>query len=269
MGIKMRKFVMLSPNFWVGHTGRDLARAGNHAQLVALYLLSNPLANYTGLYRLPLIYIANDLNMPLDNVRDALKAIEKTGFAKYDEASEYVWIVECARHQLGEDLKPADNKVKYVNKEFAAISKNCPFISAYSAKYATSLHLKPRKDMPEAVASPACEPTAAVVEEKALERATTVADAAVEPPASVVLAPVLTTREDARVKFYDALSTFWSEREQNGFETYAGNPVIKRLVSFSETTGPEEAMKVIKLALEAHDYDIIDFETYASEAIDI
>ncbi|SAK30913.1 hypothetical protein [Burkholderia multivorans] len=261
----MRNFVMVSPNFWVGQTGRDLARAGNAAQLTALYLLSNPQANYTGLYRLPLIYIANDLNMSQDAVRAALVAIEKTGFAKYDEASEYVWIVESARHQLGE-LKANDNKVKYVNKEFAAISKNCPFIQEYFDKYGASMHLKPRKDMSQA-AQKASEPVlvAAVAEVvEAVERVS-----AAEQPAPAALASAPTAREAARVKFYDELSKFVSERVTNGFETYAGNATVKQLINFAESEGHEDAIKVMKLALEAHDYDVVDIDMYAREIIDI
>ena len=100
--LTMRNFVMVSPAFWIGQTGRELRDTGNNAQLLALYLLSNPLANYTGLYRLPIIYIANDLGLSPDQVRATLAVVEQTGFARYDEASEHVWIVEGARHQLGE-----------------------------------------------------------------------------------------------------------------------------------------------------------------------
>ncbi|MCA8374004.1 hypothetical protein LGM80_11565 [Burkholderia multivorans] len=261
----MRNFVMVSPNFWIGQTGRDLARAGNAAQLTALYLLSNPHANYTGLYRLPLIYIANDLNMSQDAVRAALVAIEKTGFAKYDEKSEYVWIVESARHQLGE-LKANDNKVKYVNKEFAAIGKSCPFVVEYFEKYGASMHLKPRKDMPQAAVQKDAEPAAVVEQAAAVVEAVEAVQhvAAVEPPA-----PAPTAREVARVKFYDELSKFVSERVTNGFETYAGNATVKQLINFAESEGHEDAIKVMKLALEAHDYDVVDIDMYAREIIDI
>ncbi|SAK86023.1 hypothetical protein [Caballeronia ptereochthonis] len=265
----MRNFVMVSPNFWVGQTGRDLARAGTAAQLTALYLLSNPQANYTGLYRLPLIYIANDLNMSQDAVRAALVAIEKTGFAKYHERSEYVWIVESARHQLGE-LKANDNKVKYVNKEFAAIGKNCPFIAEYFAKYGASMHLKPHKDMPQAAQTAA--KSGAVAQAAAVEFASTEVieqGAAVEQLVPAALVVVATTREAARVKFYDSLSTFVHKRDVNGFETYSGNETVRRLVTFAEDVGHEEAINVIQLALEAHDYDVIDFDMYAREVIDI
>lgn len=259
----MRKFVMISPNFWVGQTGRELRRAGSTVQLAALYLLSNPLSNYTGLYRLPIIYIANDLGLTLDQVRVALAAIEQTDFARYDESSEYVWIVEGARHQLGEHLKASDHKVKFVNKEFAAISKSCPFIRDYFDKYVTSLHLKPRKDMPDAVAPlAAAEATAEQVRTPAPEPATVKALQPEARPAVAATPDAVTIEALPPADLADRLSGFLAEREERGATRAGSKAVAQFLLTVAENEGEYFAGQLLDLAVEAGDFDIIDYEMY-------
>lgn len=257
----MRKFVMVSPSFWIGQTGRDLRRAGTDAQLLALYLLSNPLANYTGLYRLPIIYIANDLGLKLDQVGSTLAAIEQTGFARYDVDSEYVWIVEGARHQLGEDLKANDNKVKFVNKEFAAISKSCPFLRDYFDKYATSLHLKPRKDMPEIAAPAALVPAPEPVQTPKPEP---IAVKALQPEA----APVAAEAELWKPRdIADSLARFLAERERHGLAQAGENAVATFVLNFESQHGAYLAERLMDAAAAVGDYDIIDHALYAEEVV--
>lgn len=144
----MRDFVKVSPTFWSGPTGRSLRKAGQDVQLTALYLMTCPHSNYLGLYVLPINYIAADTGLPLERVRDALVIIEQSAFARYDEESETVWLVEGAKWQLGElsgggNGKKADNRVAMVRKDFAALPSDCPFLGDFSEKYAKALKLVP------------------------------------------------------------------------------------------------------------------------------
>ena len=257
----MRKFVMVSPNFWVGQTGRDLRNAGQNAQLVALYLLSNPHANYMGLYRLPTIYIANDLGLSLDDVHSTLTAIEQTDFARYDSASEYVWIVEGARHQLGADLKPNDNKVKYVNKEFATITKNCRFLRDYFYKYAASLHLEPRKDMGIVAQVTAALPPAPEV------------TALMQLPVVTELVPTPTVVDDASVavmvpaEIADYLANFLQTRERIGSLPAGKLAVVKYVMDFAAKHGAFLVRPLLDAAASARDYDIVDSILYEQEVL--
>ena len=62
----MRDYAKISPQFWIGSTGRKLRDAGLEATLVALYLLSNPHANMLGLYYLPQLYIALETGLGIE-----------------------------------------------------------------------------------------------------------------------------------------------------------------------------------------------------------
>jgi len=252
----MRKFVMISPAFWIGQTGRDLRNAGTTAQLLALYLLSNPLANYTGLYRLPIIYMANDLSLGLDQVRATLAAIEQTGFAKYDEISEYVWIIEGARHQLGEELKEKDLKVKYVNKEFATISKSCPFLTDYFVKYGTALRLTPRKDVK---GPPVIPPVLAHEPIYAPARATA---AAAELPYGETSEGIL-----APVEIADQLAAFLAERESRGALATGVRKVAAYVLEFDTKHGAWMTKELLRAATLAGDYELVNAAQYEDEVL--
>ncbi len=147
----MRDFVKVSPTFWSGPTGRSLRKAGQDVQLTALYLMTCPHSNYLGLYVLPIHYIAADTGLPMERVRHALATIEHTGFARYDEESETVWLVEGAKWQLGElsgggNGKKPDNRVVMVRKDFAALPSDCPFLEDFSEKYSKALKLVPEPE---------------------------------------------------------------------------------------------------------------------------
>ncbi|MDH1293828.1 hypothetical protein N5C43_21545 [Comamonas terrigena] len=146
----MRDFVKVSPTFWTGPTGRSLRKAGQDAQLTALYLMTCPHSNYLGLYILPVNYIVADTGLSLESVHHALKAIEHSGFARYDEATETIWLIEGAKWQLGElsagsDGKKADNRIAMVRKNFAALPSDCPFLGDFSEKYEKALKLSPEQ----------------------------------------------------------------------------------------------------------------------------
>ena len=168
--MKTREFVKISPTFWTGPTGRQLRKAGAEVQLVALYLMSSPHTNYSGLFQLPLNYIANDTGLSMEAVRKALSAIESVGFARYDETSECVWIVEGAKWQLGE-LKPADKRVAGLQKEFDAVPADCPYKVEFLAKHGKALCLSSKAAKAQAPKQAELVPTPAPVPEQEPELA--------------------------------------------------------------------------------------------------
>ena len=101
----MRDYAKISPQFWIGSTGRKLRDAGPEATLVALYLLSNPHANMLGLYYLPQLYIAHETGLGIEGASKGLRRAIEAEFCDYDEASEVVFVCEMARFQIAERLE--------------------------------------------------------------------------------------------------------------------------------------------------------------------
>jgi hypothetical protein len=114
----VRDYSKVSGQFWTGKTGKSL-RGDMQSQIVAMYLMTSPHSNMIGVFHCPILYIAHETGSPLEGATKALKRLSEGGFCTYDADSETVWVHEMARFQIGERLKPSDNRVKDIQKQYA------------------------------------------------------------------------------------------------------------------------------------------------------
>lgn len=133
----MRDYGKVSPQFWIGQTGKSLRAEGMEAQLVAMYLMTNPHANMLGLYYCPVMFIAHETGMGLEGAYKGLQSAIKAGFCAYDDASETVWVFEMARYQIADALVGKDLRIKGVQNEYDSLPEN-PYLEAFFDKYAAS-----------------------------------------------------------------------------------------------------------------------------------
>lgn len=85
----MREYGTLYTEFWIDPVTRALS---DDAKLLAIYCLSSPHTTSLGCFRVPLAYLADDLNWPLERVRKALKSCSGIGFLIYDESTSWLFI---------------------------------------------------------------------------------------------------------------------------------------------------------------------------------
>ena len=139
----MRDYGIVSPRFWIGETGRKL-RSMPYAQRVAMYLLTAPASEMTGVYYCPVATILNDVGLPSESlardhegalkaVIEALKALQSLDFCEFDFDSEYVFVKEMARWQIAEKLYPTDTRVKGIIKTVESMPE--PMRSRFIARY--------------------------------------------------------------------------------------------------------------------------------------
>lgn len=112
----MRDYGKVSPQFWIGETGKQL-RGDANAQVLALYLMTCPHSTMTGVFHCPILYMAHETGMGVEGATKALARLSEVGFCQYDEPSETVFVVRMAAYQIGESLKPNDNRVAGLRKE--------------------------------------------------------------------------------------------------------------------------------------------------------
>lgn len=143
-GEVMRDYATVSPQFWLGRTGRELRSAGAEAQVVAFYLMTSPHANMLGLYYLPVLYLAHETGLGLEGASKGLDRAIKAGFCSYDEHSEMVWVHEMAGYQVGRSLKPGDNRCAGVRNEYASLPEN-PFLPGFFDRYQADFHMTFRR----------------------------------------------------------------------------------------------------------------------------
>lgn len=136
----MRDYAVVSPLFWTGETGKRIRKLGPRCQTIALYLVTGPQSNMLGLYYLPIPTLCHETGSPSKGALEALRRLSEAGFAHYDEGTEYVWVVEMARWQIGEQLKDGDNRIKAIKNELEKLTK-IPFYNAFLKRYQGPYHL--------------------------------------------------------------------------------------------------------------------------------
>jgi len=114
----MRDYGKVSPQFWIGETGKML-RGNPDAQVLALYLMTSPHASMTGVFHCPIIYMAHETGLTIEGATKGLARLIEVGFCEYDEPSESVFVVNMAAFQIDDSLKPDDKRVLGLRKDVA------------------------------------------------------------------------------------------------------------------------------------------------------
>lgn len=135
----MRDYGVVSPKFWIGETGKAL-RGNAPAQVLALYLMTCPHANMIGVFHCPVLYMAHDTGLGMEGASKALQSLIEARYCTYDEASETVFVHRMAAYQVAESLKPGDNRVKGVEREWSNIGP-AQLKAAFTAIYSVAFHL--------------------------------------------------------------------------------------------------------------------------------
>lgn len=133
----MRDYASISPQFWIGTTGKQL-RGNMPAQVLAMYLMTCPHSNMIGVYHCPVIYMAHETGMTMEGASKALESLIEAGFCEYDEPSETVFVVRMAAFQVGEQLKINDKRVLGVRKAHQNIAETrmkSRFYDVYASAY--------------------------------------------------------------------------------------------------------------------------------------
>lgn len=149
----MRDYSKVSPQFWIGATGKKLRRMGMASQLVAMYLMTCPHANMLGLYYLPQVYISHECGLQIEGATQGLLGAIEAGFCKYDEGSEMVWVPEMAAYQIAPSLSPADKRCIGVQNEYNGLPDN-PFLGPFFDKYSVAFNMTKKRNFSGELQSP-------------------------------------------------------------------------------------------------------------------
>lgn len=142
----MRDYSKVSPQFWIGATGKKLRAKGIECQLVALYLMTCTHANMLGMYYLPKVYIAHECGLTLEGASKGLQSAIEAGFCDYDDASEVVWVYEMATYQIGDQLTEKDLRVKGVQNEYNSQPES-PYLKPFFNKYKNQFLMTELRDV--------------------------------------------------------------------------------------------------------------------------
>lgn len=155
----MREYGAVSPQFWLGKTGKKL-RGDLEAQVLAFYLMTSPHANMIGVFYCPVMYMSKETGLPIEGASKALGRLVEEGFCVYDEESETIFVRTMVEHQVGKDIKPGDKRLMGIRKEWQKIAVPC-LKRAFFDQYATDYGLEM-----EGHASPLQAPTKQLTEQE-------------------------------------------------------------------------------------------------------
>lgn len=133
----MRDYGTISPQFWLGKTGKAL-RGKPEAQLVALYLMTSPHATAIGIYHCPVLYMAHETGLPFEGASKGLQSLIEAGFCQFDEETEEVFVVNMATYQIGDVLDSKDKRCIWVVKELEKVGSTrlaAEFVATYCVAY--------------------------------------------------------------------------------------------------------------------------------------
>lgn len=86
----MRDYGKIHSRFWQNETLRGV---DSDAKVLALYLLSSPHTTMLGAFHLPVAYACEDLGWVPERFHKGFETLSEIGFAHYDKATKWVWIV--------------------------------------------------------------------------------------------------------------------------------------------------------------------------------
>lgn len=136
----MREYGSVSPQFWIGRTGKAL-RGKTEAQLLALYLMTSPHANMIGVFHCPIAYMAHETGLTFEGASKGLQCLIEVGFCTYDDDDEYVFVHNFALHQVGDSLAATDKRCKGVENELSKVPENKCW-RGFRARYAVPYNLR-------------------------------------------------------------------------------------------------------------------------------
>ncbi len=140
----MKHFSKLYSDFWINYDNSEVVSLGMDAQLMALYLQGNSHHNMLGVYYLPLLYIASDLKLPVEQVKTALKKLCQINYCKYDVETQHVWVCNLAFEQIGENVNAKDNRIKSIHTIWQSLPSKLEFLEEIHQRYRIDFHLEPR-----------------------------------------------------------------------------------------------------------------------------
>ena len=212
----MREYGKVSPQFWVGKTGKAL-RGNMQAQILALYLMTSPHANMIGIYYCPIEYMAKETGLTFEGASEALASLIDADFCTYEAEDELIFVHAFASHQIGDSLKATDKRVIGVMNELDKVPKGQCW-QGFRARYSVPYNLPILAVKPTEVDSPMEAPSEPLVSQKQKQKQKQNIDATPDGVAEAVWQDFLKIRKAKRAPMTDtALSGIQREADKAGY----------------------------------------------------
>ena len=152
----MRAFSLVTPQLWIGNTGKALRAYPADVRELAIYLVTGPHHDMYGYYYLPVETASLDMGRSPRVIANGFQTLEALGFCAYDVATSWVWVLEMAKYQLRLPLLPRDYRAVAAARWYAALPLT-KLVGLYWDRYVDDLHLGARRGLSPTESVSACE----------------------------------------------------------------------------------------------------------------
>lgn len=136
----MGAYSKVKENVFTGATGRELRRHPAEVREVQFWLLAGPGRDPFGIFIFEPAIVAPAIGRTEKKIRESLQVLIDLGFCKWDDATQFVWVIEMAHHQFDAPLKLVDKRCVTAQKWYAAAPRN-PFLGEWFDRYVDDFHL--------------------------------------------------------------------------------------------------------------------------------
>lgn len=221
----MRDYGKVHTSFWSSSTVGSMSEDG---RMLALYLLTSPHSNITGVFRLPDGYAMEDLNWVPERVAKGFAELFRKGFANRCETTKWVWISKHLEWNQPEN----PNQRKAAKKIALSIPGECGWKLDFMRVWGESLGISPDEfgnpsgTVPEPFLNQEQEQKQEQKQEQDKNKSP-------QPPESGGCAGTLTEKK-ARVKSErTTLKTFLDRCKESGTRPIAGYSPLERYIAES------------------------------------
>lgn len=128
----MREYGTIHTSFWVSES---IVQLDDRAKLLALYLLTSQHSNMGGVFRLPELYISEDMQWDLNDIQQYLNILEDSEFISRCTQTKWVWI----RNYIKWNKPQNPNQKLAIVKMFDQIPEKCSWKTAFWEVYGSKI----------------------------------------------------------------------------------------------------------------------------------
>lgn len=133
-------YANVKDSIFTGSTGRELRRHPAEVRELQFWLVCGPGRDPFGIFSFEPDIVAPQLGRPAKKIREALDVLVSLEFCRWDEQTQYVWVIEMAHHQFLTPLKAVDKRCTTAQKWYAVLPRN-PFLGPWFDRYEHDFHL--------------------------------------------------------------------------------------------------------------------------------
>jgi hypothetical protein len=127
----MAAFKIIHDSMW---DSKEFQELSTENKLLLIYLKTNKHTHFSGLYRLPLLYISSDTKEPISTIETGIKLLQTHNFLLYDYDNSIIWVKEMLREQT-KNLNFSKNQLRGIINQVYQLRESDQLFQEFAKHY--------------------------------------------------------------------------------------------------------------------------------------